>query len=430
MPTTRRQLLAGGSAALALTTAGVYRIGATAQDATVIRWWHITTNEEQAALMQAAADAFVAANPDVTIEITVQENEAFKARLTTVMQSGDPPDVFQTWGGGVLYQYAEAELVRDLTDALAVDGWGESFAQSALQLHAYNGGTYGVPWNTGMVGFWYSKAKFAEAGIEAVPTTWAELLTTVQTLKDAGIVPVSLGGGDKWPIHFYWVYLAIREGGKAAFDAAYTREGSFADPPFVKAGEDLVQLVELEPFQEGFLAATWPDAGVVYANGEAAMMLMGHWFPSSLDDNLEDSTAAREDLGWFPFPVVEGGAGEPNDVLGGGNGFAVGANAPDAAIDFVRYLTSAEVQSEWAAEGFAVPPAVTEANAAVTDANLLPVMDYLTTAGYFQLYYDQFLPPAVGGVVNDESQALVAGSQTPEGMAESIEASFAMESGG
>jgi raffinose/stachyose/melibiose transport system substrate-binding protein len=87
------------------------------------------------------------------------------------------------------------------------------------------------------------------------------------------------------------------------------------------------------------------------------------------------------------------------------------------------------MQKAWAAENFAVPPAVTAANEAVTDQNLLPVMEYLTEAGYFQLYYDQFLPPAVGGVVNDESQALVAGQQTPEGMAQAIEASFAMESG-
>lgn len=429
MLTTRRRLIASSSALALLTTAGTYRIGSTAQDAQVIRWWHISTNEDDAALMQAAADEFVAANPDVKIEITVLENEAFKARLTTVMQSGDPPDVFQTWGGGVLYQYAEAGLVRDLTDALAVDGWGDSFSQAALNLHASDGGTYGVPWNTGMVGWWYSKAKFAEAGIEAPPTTWAELLAVVQQLKDAGITPISLGGGDKWPIHFYWVYLAIRNGGKAAFDAAYTREGSFADEPFVKAGADLLELVELEPFQQGFLAATWPDSGLVYANGEAAMVLMGHWFPGSLDENLEDPTEARADLGWFPFPVVEGGAGEPNDVLGGGNGFAVGANAPDVAIDFVRHLTSVETQKAWVAENFAVPPAVTAANEAVTDANLLPVMEYLTEAGYFQLYYDQFLPPAVGGVVNDESQALVAGQQTPEGMAQAIEASFAMESG-
>jgi raffinose/stachyose/melibiose transport system substrate-binding protein len=108
----------------------------------------------------------------------------------------------------------------------------------------------------------------------------------------------------------------------------------------------------------------------------------------------------------------------------------VGVNAPDVAVDFVRFLTSEEMQSNWAAEGFAVPPGVNAAAAAVTDENLLPVMDYLAEAGYFQLYYDQFLPPAVGGVVNDESQALVAGTQTPEGAAEAIEASFAMESEG
>lgn len=429
MHTTRRKLIAGSSALALSTAAGLRHSGALAQDATVIRWWHISTNEDQAALMQAAADSYVAANPGVEVEITVLENEAFKARLTTVMQSGDPPDVFQSWGGGVLYQYAEAGLVRDLTDALATDGWGDSFAQSALALYSTDGRNFGVPWNTGMVGFWYSKSKFAEAGIEAPPTTWAELLATVQTLKDAGITPISLGGGDKWPVHFYWVYLAIRNGGQAAFEAAYSREGSFADEAFVNAGANLAELAELEPFQEGFLAATWPDAGLVYANGGAAMMLMGHWFPSgALDANLEDPAAMREDLGWFPFPVVEGGAGEPNDVLGGGNGFAVGANAPDQAIDFVRHLTSVETQTSWAAEGFAVPPAVTAANEAVTDPNLLPVMEYLEGAGYFQLYYDQFLPPAVGGVVNDESQALVAGSQTPEGAAEAIEASFAMES--
>ncbi len=433
MTLNRRQLLtASAGSALLLTVPGTYTFrSALAQDPTVIRWWHITTNEDQAALMQAAADAFVEANPEVEIEITVQENEAFKARLTTVMQSGDPPDVFQSWGGGVLYQYAEAGLVRDLTDALAADGWGATFGQSGLALYGTDGRNYGVPWNIGMVGFWYSKAKFAEAGIETPPATWAELLTTVQTLKDAGIVPISLGGGDKWPIHFYWVYLAIRNGGKAAFDAAYTRSGSFADPPFVKAGSDLLELSALEPFQDGYLAATWPDSGVVYANGGAAIMLMGHWFPSgALDANLEDPTAMREDLGWFPFPTVDGGAGAPNDVLGGGNGFAVGSNAPDAAIEFVKYLTSVEVQSEWAAAGFAVPPAVTDAASAVTDQNLLPVMDYLAEAGYFQLYYDQFLPPAVGGVVNDEVQALIAGSQTPEGMAEAVEASFAMESDG
>jgi len=318
--------------------------------------------------------------------------------------------------------------VRDITEDLKVDGWGDSFGQAGLAMYSSDGANYGVPWRLGMVGVWYRKSLFEQAGIEAPPATWADFLTTVQTLKDAGITPISLGEGDKWPGHFYWVYLAIRNGGQAAFDAAYTREGSFADAPFVKAGEDLKQLIDLEPFQTDFLAQTYPDAETLFSNAEAAMELMGHWAPNNMDaDHADDLEAFRADLGWFPFPAVEGGAGLATDVLGGGDGYALGKDAPDAAVDFVRYLTSVELQTDWAAKGWAVPPTVTAASSAVTDENILPIMDTLEEATYFQLYYDQFLPPAVGGVVNDEVQGLFAGTQTPEGAAQAIDDSFVEE---
>ena len=427
MKTTRRSLVAGGSALAAAAVLGTGIPSVAAQETTTITWWHITTEGLLRDEMQARADAFVAEHPDVKIEITVLENEAFKSKLTTNMQSGDPPHVFQSWGGGVLAEYAGAGLMRDITADLAVDGWGESFGQAGLALYSHEGKNYGVPWNLGCVGFWYRKALFAQAGIEAPPTTWTEFLEVVQTLKDAGITPISVGEGDKWPGHFYWVYLAIRNGGQAGFDAAYTRTGSFTDAPFVKAGADLQQLIDLEPFQTDHLATTYPDAELLFGNSEAAIELMGHWAPTNISNDQEDPIAFRADLGWFPFPVVEGGAGDPSDVLGGGNGFGLGKDAPDAAVEFVRYLTSVEVQSAWAAAGWAVPPTVTAANAAVTDENLAPVIEALGNAKYFQLYYDQFLPPAVGGVVNDEVQGIFAGTQTPEGVAEAIEESFASE---
>ncbi len=58
------------------------------------------------------ADDYMAAHPNVNIEITVLENEAFKTKLTTVMQSGEPPDIFQSWGGGVMNEYANAGLAE------------------------------------------------------------------------------------------------------------------------------------------------------------------------------------------------------------------------------------------------------------------------------------------------------------------------------
>jgi raffinose/stachyose/melibiose transport system substrate-binding protein len=136
------------------------------------------------------ADAYMAAHPNVTINITILENEAFKSKLTTVMQSGEPPDLFQCWGGGVMNTYAEAGLLRDITPEIEGE-WGDSFGAGALAVYAYNGHQYGVPWDMGMVGFWYNKDLFAEAGIDAPPETWEEFLADVQLLKDAGITPIA-----------------------------------------------------------------------------------------------------------------------------------------------------------------------------------------------------------------------------------------------
>jgi raffinose/stachyose/melibiose transport system substrate-binding protein len=114
-------------------------------------------------------------------------------------------------------------------------------------VYSYKGKNYGVPWDMGMVGFWYNKALFAKAGIQVPPTTWAELLNDVKMLKAAGITPIAPGAGDKWPGAFWREYLATRIGGQAAFDAAQSRTGSFADKPFVDAGTTLQQLIALQP---------------------------------------------------------------------------------------------------------------------------------------------------------------------------------------
>ncbi len=393
-----------------------------------ITWWHISTAEDHKALWQSFADAYVAEHPNVEIEITVLENEAFKTKLTTVMQSGEPPDIFQSWGGGVMNEYANAGLLRDITPELDANGgeWRNSFSPGALGVYATEGKNFGVPWDMGMVGFWYNKDLFAEAGIDAPPTTWSEFLTDVQTLKDAGITPIALGEGDKWPGAFWWEYMAVRVGGKAAFDAAQNRSGSFADAAFVDAGVKLKELIDMEPFQDGYLGLTYGDQGTAMGNGNAAMELMGQWAPGTQRDNSEDKQGIGDALGWFPFPVVEGGAGGQFDALGGGNGFAVGKNAPDEAVDFLKHLSSAESQVELAKLGIALP-VVKGGEEGLSDPNLLVVQEGASKAEYFQLYYDQYLPPAMGSVVNDAVQGLFAGTLTPEQVAQTIEDSAKAE---
>jgi raffinose/stachyose/melibiose transport system substrate-binding protein len=392
-----------------------------------IEWWHISTANDARSNWQNLANNYVKDHPNVSIEITVLENQAFKDKLATSMQSGNPPDLFQSWGGGVLTQYAQAGLVQDLTAALQQNGWGDSFQPAPLGLYKVGDKNYGVPWDAGMVGFWYNKALFKQAGITAPPDTWNALLDDVKKLKAAGITPIALGGKDEWPGAFYWEYLATRLGGQSAFDKAIARTGSFADPPFVQAGVLLKQLVDLQPFQTGFLGATYGDHQVLMANGQAAMELMGQWAPGAdraVATNVDNYNA---NLGFFPFPSVEGGAGAPTDVLGGADGFAIGKNAPPETIDFVRYLTSLENQKAMAAANLAVLPVVKGAEAGLTDPLLKEVGQRVAAAKYYQLYYDQYMTPAVGQTVNDQTAALFAGTAAPDAVAKAIDESAASE---
>ncbi len=72
-------------------------------------------------------------------------------------------------------------------------------------------------------------------------------------------------------------------------------------------------------------------------------------------------------------------------------------------------------------------PVVKGAEVGLTDPMLVLVQQGAAAAKYFQLYYDQAMPPAVGGVVNDAVQGLFAGTLTPEEAAAMIEESAAME---
>jgi raffinose/stachyose/melibiose transport system substrate-binding protein len=387
-----------------------------------ITWWHISTAENHKALFQKFADDYMAAHPNVNIDIQVLENEAFKSKLTTVMQSGEPPDIFQSWGGGVMNEYANAGLLKDITADLDADGgaWRNTFAPGALGVYSYKDKNFGVPWDMGMIGFWYNKDLFAQAGITTPPTTWTEFLDDVKALKAAGITPIALGEGDKWPGMHMWAYLVTRLGGKANFEGALLRTGSFTDTPFIEAGKKLQELIALEPFQDGFLGATYGDEATAMGNGKAAMELMGQWAPSVEAANSADKKGLGDKLGFFAFPMVEGGAGAITDAVGGGNGFAIGKNAPPEAVDFVEYMTSAENQAALAEIGVAIP-VVKGGEVGLSDPLMIELQKTFAAAQYFQLYYDQALPPAMGSVINDSVQGIFAGTLTPEQAAQAIE---------
>jgi raffinose/stachyose/melibiose transport system substrate-binding protein len=381
-----------------------------------VEWWNISTTDPQKTQWANAAKAFMAQNPNVTVKLVTLENEAYKSKMTALTASGKLPDIFHTWGGGVLKQQVDAGLVKNLTSDIAP--WSGTLSPISLQPYQFDGQTYAVPWDIGMVGFWYNKALFTKAGITTPPATWAQYLGAVKKLRAAGITPIAVAGKDKWPEMYYWAYLAMRVGGIAALkQAAISKD--FTGAPFVAAGEHLKELTVLSPFQQGYLGAGYDAPGgeaATMGNGKAAMELMGQWAPAV---QKSSGKGLGTDLGFFPFPTVDGGQGVATEVFGGGGAHAVRKGAPAAAVDVLKFFSSVDEAKKLVASGAAMP-VVTGSESALTDPNKQVVAKTLAGATGFQLFLDQAFPPAVGQEVNDSVAALVAGQKTPQQVAQAI----------
>lgn len=392
--------------------------GGTSGGNVTIKWWHIGITDPGKTVNANLAKKYEDTHPGVKIEITAIENQAFKDKLTTISGAGDMPDVFHSWGGGVLAEQAKAGLVKELPAA----DWLNSINKNGLEIYQVDGKQYGVPNDLGAVTFWYNKDLFSKAGISAPPTTWSEFLSDVKKLKSAGITPIALAGAESWTGMYYWAYLAMRIAGVDGIAKA-AEDGSFDGPDFVAAGQKFKELIDLQPFQKGFLATKYSanDGQPAYmGNGQTAMELMGQWTPPTEEAYSKSKKGIGDKLGFFPFPAVEGGKGSVDDVFGGGNGFAVGKNAPDAAVDFVKFMLSLDSQKTVTKEAGGILPVVPGAEEAITDANLRGVQQLVAKASKYQLYLDQAYPPELGQQVNDSVAQLYAGKASPEKVAQDI----------
>ena len=398
-------------------------LGAANADTTV-KWLHIEANPAQVKIWEEVARSYEAAHPGTRIEMQFLENEAYKAKLPTILQSKDRPNIIYSWAGGVLKSQIEAGVLDDITDQ--VKGYSDDLTPAALAAFSRDGRIYGLPTALSQVGFLYNKELMAKAKVDAAGIkTWDDLLAAVKTLKAAGVTPIVAGGADKWPLHFYWTHLAVRIGGKAAFDAALRGEnGGFAGETFQKSGELFKQLVDLQPFQNGFLGSKHLPAIGLFADGKAAMTLAISTVYHLQRALAADKKGLAEDqIGWFDFPMVPGGKGEPSDTLGGITGWLVTKGSPKETVDFLKFFVSKDVQTRLAAGNFIIP-VVKGADAGLNNAFMKQIAANLSKSRYHQNFYDQSLGPSVGRVVNDVTAEIAGGSMAPKDAAEAIEAAW------
>ena len=191
-------ILTGCSGAASSSTAGT--AGSTAASAAPssgveLTYWSMwNSTEGQAKVLQEAADAYEAAT-GVKINIEWKGRDV-KNLIGPALDGGEKIDFFDQ--DYIFISEQCAKYTADLTDMVAAADY-EKHAMPVLldKAKSYTDGKLKViPYQPYTSGVWYNKAMFEDAGIEAVPTTFDELLDVCEKLKASGVNPMTCDQGD------------------------------------------------------------------------------------------------------------------------------------------------------------------------------------------------------------------------------------------
>ena len=240
---------------------------------------HVNEVAAAKALWDKIAADYNAAHQGVKVQFKYLENEAFKAKLPTMLQSDDSARTCSTAGPAASCRRRTRPGFSRTSPPTSRTS-RPTMSPTAVDAFKIDGKVVGVPFEIGEVAFYYNKKLFAKAGVKAEDIkTWDDFLGAVKKLKAAGITPIVVGAGEKWPMHFY--LLPISSCASAAktrcADAKAGKNGGFKNAAFVEAGKRLHELAALEPFQPGYLQTSHAQSAGVFGDGKAAMDLMGQW---------------------------------------------------------------------------------------------------------------------------------------------------------
>lgn len=384
--------------------------GSASGKVTVTFWENATNGPAGLAYFQSAAKQFEALHPNVTIQYQTIQNEDFDGKLQTVLNANSAPDIFLQRGGGKMLAEVNAGQLQTLnlnaTDKVNVGA-------GALSSETVNGQIYALPFDTQPEGIYYSKDLFQQAGITSTPTTIDELESDVAKLKVINVAPIAVGAKDAWPAAHWYYNFALRECSQNTMTSTATSL-KFTDPCWIKAGNDLASFLKVSPFQTGFLTTSaqqgaGSSAGLL-ANHRAAMELMGSWDPGVIS-SLTPNQKPLPDLGWFPFPAVAGGQGDPSAIMGGSDAYSLSKNAPKEALEFLEFLVTKDQQEAYAT-AFQSIPVNQAAQSVITAPYNVSALQAANKASYSMLYLDTQFGENVGNAMNTSVVNMMAGTGT------------------
>ncbi|OCL30864.1 sugar ABC transporter substrate-binding protein [Tessaracoccus lapidicaptus] len=299
-------------------TAPASATAAGSSEEVVLEVWDYLGQGASHTAMESAVAAFEEANPGITVKRT---SFAYGDLAKAIVQGGVGGSVPDVAIVDVVdtQNFASLGLLQDVTEQ--VGGLASDFYEGPWSSTQVGGKTYGLPLNSNNLALYYNKDMFDGAGLEA-PTTWDELRSTAKALSSADTAGIAMSGVKNEQGTFQFLPFLWQTGGDL---------DSF-DTDGATALQFLKDLVDDGSMSSSVANYSQEDARTQFVNGKAAMMINGPW-------ELQNLKEAGINYGVAPLAAGE----EPATGLGGENvvTFAQAAQ-PEAAVQFLEYLTSTE----------------------------------------------------------------------------------------
>ncbi|AZM58931.1 MULTISPECIES: ABC transporter substrate-binding protein [unclassified Streptomyces] len=275
-------------------------------------------------------------------------------RILTATTSGQGPDVLNignTWSASL--QATGALLPWDEENFGRIGG-RDRFVDSALASTGAEGqDPAAVPLYSMAYALYYNRQMFSDAGIDAPPATWDELIAAAKKLSGDGTWGLGMEGSNPAEnIHHAFVFA--KQHGADFFTA--DGKADFTNDGAVAAVKQYVDLMAKDKVIAPGNAEYAQNQSVSdFAKGRTAMLL---W--QSATANLKSQGMGEDDYGIAPVPVQSGtpGTGQQVNSMVAGINLAVFKNTDnlDGATKFVKFMTSDAEQKILNTAYSSIPP--------------------------------------------------------------------------
>lgn len=368
-----------------------------------------------------AAKQYEKLHPGVKVELIQESDDSVKGKTKALVASNSLPDVYFTWTGSWGENFVRGKRAVDLTPVIGPDTeWGKTLAPAAVSAFQYGGKLYGIPLYLDAKFMGYNKSLFKKASV-AEPKTFEDLLSACAALKKSGVTPVSFGNKEGWPgVHYAGQLLAYNVPQATLEKDFVPATAEYTDPGYVASLKQFKQIVDECSDGSGTNGASYASALQQFSNGKSAMYYQEI---IEFDQATADGALKREDFGFFKLPVPKDAKGDVKAIEGAPEGYMINTASKNIplAIDFMRFVTSAENGKVLSAPPYGQPSATVggysadSMNPAVVDG-----LKVIADSSYLMPWLDTANPPRVAAAWLSGLQALVGGSMTPDEVMERV----------